>query len=98
LVNDGSDLSIGLAYLADSGYLPGHVVADTKTVKVAFVVEVVHLAQGILKWRLAVRTMEVPHVDLSGIKSLETRQETASHVLKAIGVDVVAHLHALTLV
>ncbi len=58
------DPAVLFADLADLRNLPRHVVAQAEPIEVAFAMELVHRAEGVLEWVLAVRPVQIEHLDL----------------------------------
>ena len=58
--------AIPLADAHDLGDLPRHVVRDAELLELALLMELVHSTQRVLVRCLAVRAVQVPHVDGAG--------------------------------
>jgi hypothetical protein len=62
LVDVRFDPAVPLADLAHLRYLLGHVVTDPEACEITLLVQLVHLAKGVLERRFSVRAMQVKHV------------------------------------
>lgn len=89
LVDGGKDPMISNANFTDLSDFEGLEVGDSKPGEEAFFVEGVDFAEGVFEWVLAVRAVEVEHVDFGGLEGGEGVEETAAHVGWSVGVGVV---------
>jgi hypothetical protein len=86
LVNRRLDPAVLLADLADHSDFPGHVVADSKSLESALLVQLVDRSQSIFKRVGSVGPVEVEHVDLLTTQSLDTVLESTADISRGVGV------------
>ena len=71
LIDSWLDPTIPLASLTHLSDFPRSVIADAEAVEVAFFVQVVDFSERSLEWSAPLRSVEVPHVNLISLKSLQ---------------------------
>ncbi|KAI8712730.1 HET domain-containing protein [Fusarium sp. LHS14.1] len=80
LVHGRLDPSMEITDLADGGYLPGHVVADTEAIEATLPVQGVYLSQGFLQRGASIWPMEIPQAEFGGSQSFKAVFETLPYV------------------